>query len=156
MYCGEQIEERLPVEEIRWPRNIYIGCYFKSNVVLRWMLRVNGERLKYFSMFGLRRWKKRSLQPQSSKIFHLPQLLSVHVYTGHMCTSCNMTCCGGSRPTNDWIHTMSSTPRCQASQMMYWKWSGVDAAQHDLVQRPNAVVPLMFSVLWLPWCKRLL
>ena len=30
-------------------------------------------------------------------------------------TSCNMTCCGGSWPTNGWIHTMSSTPRYQAS-----------------------------------------
>ena len=83
-YCGEQIEGRLPVEEIRWPRNIYIGCYFISNVLICWMLRVNGQRLLYFLLFCLRRWEKRSLQPQSSNIFHRPQLLSVYVYTGHI------------------------------------------------------------------------
>ena len=49
--CGEQREERLPAEEIRWPRNIYIGCCFRSNVVLCWMLRVKRERRNDWNTF---------------------------------------------------------------------------------------------------------
>ena len=29
-------------------------------------------------------WSQSSLQPQSSRLFHRPQLRSVHMYTGHM------------------------------------------------------------------------